>query len=150
MSDTTDRPVLGELSVLQKPNCWVFVRCWPSPSTWESPPKNIRNVTSLTDRICGWRFGLHHGIPSSYESNVQMTTEEKRKARSVFSSPSVAGSAGGHAAPAAPGHRGERVAGGPLPPSSGCSFTRGEDGSTGSCPCTGVAAGSQSPWDTGY
>jgi len=54
-------------------------------------------------------------------SNVQMRTEDKKAARSVFSSPSVAA--------------GARGAEQTLPaPSSAHSFARGEDGSTGSCP----------------
>ena len=75
--DTTGSPVLGELSVLQKPNCGVCERCWPSPGTWESPPKKVRNITGLTDRNCGWRSGLHHGIPSLCEE--QRSNEDWRQ-----------------------------------------------------------------------
>lgn len=45
-----------------------------------------------------------------------MTTEDKRVARSVFSSPSVAGSAGGCAAPVAPVHGGRAGRWRTLPP----------------------------------
>lgn len=77
-------------------------------------------------------------------------TEDKEKAGSVFSSPSVARSA-------AQQHLGtgdEQVPAGPwslqvAPSLLSCSFAWGEGGSTRSCLRPGVAAGCRSPSDTG-